>query len=125
MTTDTYEAAEDFVGRCAEGAVGLADVPDALIAVDVRACITGVNAAARRWLGAGAGDLVGRPILEAVASPALCTLILGALISSGRCEGRAALSGEPEQPILARAEPLLDEGGNGIGGLLVLTIGHS
>lgn len=103
-------------------AQALLEGAEALISVDTRACITGMNRAACQVLGARAESLAGQPILEAVASPALCTLIMGALISSGPCEGRAALNGEPEQRVLARAEPLLDERGNAVGGLLILTV---
>lgn len=116
MTTDVCNVTADCVGACAT---------DAVISVDVHARITGVNAAARRWLGAEPAELLGRPVLDAVVSPALCTLILGALISTGPCEGRAALLGEPEQPVTAHAEPLTDEAGAPVGGLLVLSVGES
>jgi hypothetical protein len=101
----------------------LPEVPEALIAVDTRARVTGMNTAARRVLGAGIDCLVGRPVLEAAASPALCTLMLGALIGGGPCVGYAALCGESEQRVRIHAEPLLDEAGKGVGGLLVLSVG--
>jgi len=108
---------------CQEGEAGvLLGGAEALISVDTRACITGMNRAACQALGVPLDGLVGQPILDVIASPALCTLIMGALISPGPCEGRVALNGEPEQRVLARAEPLMDEGGNGVGGVLILTI---
>jgi PAS domain-containing protein len=121
MTTEACAVICGCAVPCGPGAAVLPDVPDALIAVDVRASITCVNATACDWLGVGPEELIGRPVLDAIASPALCTLVLGALISSGRCEGRAAVRGQPEQRVLARAEPLADEAGNAVGGLLTLT----
>jgi PAS domain-containing protein len=122
MTAEVCDLSETCT-PCEEGeARALPDGAEALIAVDTRACITDMNWAACRALGAHLDRLIGRPILDAVASPALCTLILGALISPGPCEARVALNGEPEQRVLARAEPLLDERGEGVGGLLVLTV---
>ncbi len=56
MTTEVCDVTADCEECC---------TTDALISVDVRACITGVNAAARR-LGAEPEELVGRPVLDAV-----------------------------------------------------------
>ena len=122
MTTEACDLSETCIARSEGEARALPDSAEALIAVDTRARITDMNWAACRALGAHLDRLVGQPILDAVTSPALCTLILGALITPGTCEGRVALNGEPEQRVLARAEPLLDERGKGVGGLLILTV---
>ena len=122
MTAEVCDLGETRIVYNEGEARVLPDGAEALISVDTRARITGMNWAACRALGARVESLVGQPILDAVASPALCTVILGALISAGPCRGRVALNGEPEQHVLARAEPLLDERGEGVGGLLILTI---